>query len=424
MRVLVVITCVFLSEAATFPIRLDRRAEVVAELRMRSPGADFAKPGREAAVAALSLPGGPTHYVTLFAGADSHSYPVFLGELPAGEHVLRVERDPQRSAPGADLQVESVRFLEYRPGDADYLPIAHAPVLYARPDTAGRFSDVPLLVYCERLEEDGRPVLQYTAIFSNEDGGTSTRALMARWGRTTDIEWIYRVYLTPDGRPERAVIQTKDHKEVEFAGQREGRHPLLYVITENNMVGDSGSAAMRYQLAPRLVDLSNASRERVMDEEPVLYRVAAQELEREGKLRAFGSVAGENISDPRNYLYLEMKLATRDAAVGVRVRLQGERRWRASHLGRLDYAIGRSGWVRTTVELPPGATLDRIAEVGLECLLTPRHVNGKEIWPDQGHCRVEQLGQVFRLDAQYKPHRVARLLSAELRAGEMVTFDW
>lgn len=424
MRLLAVISCVFLSEAATFPIRLDRPAEVVAELRMRSPGADFAKPGREAAVAALSLPGSPTHYVTLFGGEDSYAYRVFLGELPAGEHTLRVERDPQRSAPGAGLHVESVRFFRYRPGDADYLAIAHAPVLHARPDTLGRFSDLPLLVYCERLDDDRRPVLQYTVVFSNEDGGTSTRALMARWGRTTDIEWIYRVYLTPDGRPERAVIQTKDHKEVEFAGRREGRHPLLYVITENNMVGDSGSATMRYQLAPRLVDLSDASRERVMDEEPVLYRVAAQELEREGKLRAFGTVAGETISDPRNYLYLEMKPATRDAAVAVRVRLKEERRWRASHLGRLDYAIGRSGWVRTTVELPPGATLDQIAEVGLECLLTPRRVNGKETWPDQGYCRVEQLTRIFRLDAQYKPHGVTRQLSAEMLAGEMVTFDW
>ena len=36
-------------------------------------------------------------------------------------------------------------------------------------------------------------------IWSNEDGGTNTPALMARWGRTTDIEWIYRVVLDRAG---------------------------------------------------------------------------------------------------------------------------------------------------------------------------------------------------------------------------------
>ena len=39
----------------------------------------------------------------------------------------------------------------------------------------------------------GNRTIEYTMIWSNEDGGTNTPALMARWGRTTDIEWIYRV---------------------------------------------------------------------------------------------------------------------------------------------------------------------------------------------------------------------------------------
>ncbi|MCS6954375.1 MAG: hypothetical protein RMK57_12475 [Bryobacterales bacterium] len=421
---LLVAACAVLSHAATFPIRLDRPAEVVAELHMRSPGADFAKPGREAAVATVSVSSKPAHAVVLFAGENLFPYRVFLGELPVGEHMVRVERDASRSAGGAGLEIASARFFPYRPGDADYRVVAHAPVVYARPDTLGRFSDVPLVLYCERFKEAGEEVLQYTILFSNEDGGTPTPALMARWGRTTDIEWVYRVHLTPDGRAGRAAIQTRDHKEVPFAGVREGSHPVLYVITENNMVGDSGPETLRYQLAPWLVDLRDGSRERVMDQEPLLYRVAAQELQREGKLRAFGKVEGEKIGDPRNYLYVEMKLDARDAAAAVRVRLQGERRWRSSHRGRLDYAIGRSGWVRTAVELPPGATPDRIAELGLECLLAPRRVNGTETWPQQGSCRLEQLGRVFWLDADYKPQPVTRRFSTELAAGELVTFDW
>jgi len=108
------------------------------------------------------------------------------------------------------------------PGDPGWAALAHAPILYARANTIGRFDDIPMISYCERLEEDGRPLLQYTVSFSNEDGGTSTRALMARWGRTTDVEYIYRTWLDAAGEVTRATIQAEDHKEVAFRGQREG----------------------------------------------------------------------------------------------------------------------------------------------------------------------------------------------------------
>ena len=387
----------------TIPLRLSRPAELVAELRMRSPGSDWSRAERAAAVVTLRLEGKSPHYVTLFAGPEPRTYAVFLGELAAGEHRLILERDPKWSAPESRFELLSVRFRQLRPGDPDYPLVAHAPVVYARQDTLGRFSDVPLTAYCERLEEGGRRLLQFSMIFSNEDGGTSTRALMARWGRTTDIEYLYRVYLDGAGRPARTTIQTRDHKEVDFQGASEGLHPLLYVVTRNNMVAGEGPATLRYQLAPRLVDLSRASRELVMDEDPVLNRVAAQELRRENKLRPFGTVRAENISDPRNYLYLEMKLDNRDSAAAALVRLEGEDLWRSSNLGRSDYAISRSGWVRTTIELPPGTRPERIAEIGFQCLVIPQKVNGKDLWPEAGLCRLEAVRRCFLLDEDYRP---------------------
>ena len=61
-----------------------------------------------------------------------------------------------------------------------------------------------------------------------------------------------------------------------------------------------------------------------MDEHPIAYRVMAQELKRENKLRPFGAVDGEKASDPRNYLYIEAKVSNRDSAIAVLVRLRGE----------------------------------------------------------------------------------------------------
>jgi len=427
MRTGILLLCCSWAWAETLSIRLSEPAEVLLEMQMSSPGSDFAQPGREAAVARISLPGRPPHYVTLFAGAEMHAYRVFLGELGPGEHHLTVERDKQHSAPGSGLKIGALRWRAVARGDPYYQVLAHAPVIYARADTLGRFSDVPLLAYCERLEEDGRVALQYTVIFSNEDGGTSTRALMARWGRTTDIEFVYRVRLSDGEQPERALIQTRDHKEVEFDGVREGLHPVLYVVTRNNMVAAEGPHTLRYQLAPNLIDLSEHSRELAMDQEPASYRAMTAELEREGKLRPFGSTDGEKISDPRNYLYLEMKVHNQDSALAVLVRLAGEDLWRSSNLGRADYAISRNGWVRTSIELPPGTSATDLSELGFQCLVMPTRVNGKDLWPDGGLCRLEAVGRIFFLHKDFRPgpdvwRGPADLGPVRIPAGQMRVF--
>lgn len=401
--------------AKTIPFRTSQTAEVVAEITMSSPGADWARPGAEAALAVLILDGKPQQHVMLYAGAQARKYRVFLGSLAAGDHTLEVERSERFSAPGAGLEVAGASFTEASPGDP---VLANAPVLFARANTIGKFSDIPLLVYCERLMENSRPLLQYTVVFSNEDGGTSTRALMARWGRTTDIEYVYRVWLDPSGRPARATIQAKDHKEVEYRGPREGAHPLLAPVTNNNMVAPDRATAIRYQLAPIVVDLAAASRELVMDNDPLTYRVAAQELEREGKLRPFGAVDGEKISDPRNYLYIEANIVNRDSRSAFLVRLKGESRWRVSHLGKIEYGIERSGWVRSTIELPPGAAPENVAEFGFECLT-------KEKTP-AGDCRIEEISRLFFLGSDYAPRPSfwkARP-AARVPSGEILTWSF
>ncbi len=350
-----------------FKLNMAEPAEVIADIEPRA--------GADTVPLTITVDGRASQRAWVFTGMRPS---VFLGPLAAGEHTVAVD-------------AESVRFHEVRPGAPDYDVVANAPILYARPDTEDRPSDMPLLVYCERIEGG----LQYTVIFSNEDGGTSTRALMARWGRTADIEYTFRLW---SGR--RGTFQGKDHEELEFGGRREGAHPVLYVSTENNMVSDQGTATVRYQLAPVLVELGEHSRERVVDEHPWIYRVSADELKREEKLRLPGQVDGENISDPRNYLCLEMKLANDATGVAAMVRRTGEPFFRSSSLGRLDYSINRSGWVRTTIELPPGTRTADIGEIALACYMIP---DDKGKWPQLRPCRVEAVSKVFPLGPDYVP---------------------
>jgi CheY-like chemotaxis protein len=372
---------------------VSKTSEILAELDMRGVGTDWAEEGHEARLATLVLDGEPQQQVMLYAGAEQFTYTVFLGKIAAGEHRLDYS--------GQGVELTAARFRE---DSCDVL--ANAPVFYARADTIGKFTDIPLVLYCERLSENGNPFLQYTLIFSNEDGGTSTRALMARWGRTTDVEYVYRAFLNVDGSVRKATIQVEDHKEKEFGGRRDGSHPLLMPVTDNNMIGEVDQPnAIRYQIAPVLADLTGHSREEVMDQHAITYKMMAKELKREGKLRPFGTADGEKVSDPRNYLYFEMQLGRSESSVATLVRIRGNPRWYSSHLGHADFAIrtwkrnsaeSLDGFVRTTVELPPGTKSEQIAEIGFECVVPEKAESDST-------CRVDAVTKCFFLDREYTP---------------------
>lgn len=375
--------------SATFPFQMDVAGEVVAEMDLSANGADWGRAGREGVMVNLSVDDGAKQQVMIFSGDVRYRYRAFLGEIAPGAHVLKLERHPDYSARGVQMQAHGVTFRQYKPADAEYAVVANAPVLFARPNTVGKFTDIPLLTYCEKLADGS---LRYSVIFSNEDGGTSTRALMARWGRATDIEHVYQVWPAT----KRTLIQTKGHNDVEFHGKYEGRHPLLAVATDNNMVSDQGASAVRYQLAPVVVEMGAAAREKVMDENPMTYLIASRELEREGKLRDFGKQEGTKISNPENYLIVEMRVLNKDARVAVLVRLNEEKFFRLSNLGVHDMGIERNGWVRTAIELPPATQPSQVVEIGFQCMPEVKAENG-------GQCRVDGIGKMFFLNAKSTP---------------------
>jgi hypothetical protein len=388
----------FAQERLTFTA--SQTGEVIAELRLSSPNSDWAIRGREAAVAAIRVDDRTVHHVIVYGGPTEMTYRVSLGALTAGEHEMIIERDRTHSAQGSQLSFAGASFHATGEGHADHAIYANAPVLFIRKNTIGRFSDVPLLMYCERLNENGQNVLQYTVLFSNEDGGTSTRALMARWGRTTDIEYIYRVYLDSAGKVARSTVQGRDHKELDYTGKRDGSHPLLMPVTDNNMIEETTDAPLRFQLAPQIVTVNEYSREQIMDDAPAIYLVAAKELQREAKLRPFGDQAGERISDLRNYAHFEYRATHTNSALTVAVHLKDGRAF-SSDLGRLDYAITRDGWVRTTVELPPNTTPLNIAAVELRCMVAPPAKGAS--FAHSGRCQIDRVNKAFFLDLEYKP---------------------
>ena len=385
--------------------RAGARSEALLELTASSPGASWVEPGREAAAVRIFVDGQWQQDLLLYGGAEPFTYRLSLGQVTAGEHVLRIDLNREQTARGlmrAAVDKAVVRLIAE--SEPEFTALAHAPVLFAREDTIGRFSDVPLLMYYETERQGETTIYRYTVIFSNEDGGTQTSGLMARWGRTTDIEWVSEVHLDQRGNVVREIYQGVNHETKDFRGQRVGAHPELLIASVNNNFSDERQSGLRFALAPRPVDLTSASREVVMDRHPWIYRVMAEEMIRENKITPTRTL-GESIIDLRHYLYLDINSTQRNGAViSFAVKLKGDPKWYTSNLGINSYKVERSGYFRTTIPLPAGTAPERIERVAARCDVgTNPRTRDEVIKATTAACDLHAINRVFFLNRQFQP---------------------
>lgn len=385
---------------------------------------DWGTPGAESAVVSVSVDGRYATDLVVFSD-DPVIRRLALGSLAGGEHTLELRLAGDRSPAAATkvklsgLSVDVVRST----GDAG-LALRHAPVLYGRSipvvnvegsGTAygGPFqnavTDTPLLMWHEVLPAatPGHRVLEYSVIWSNEDGGTNSPALMARWGRTTDIEWIYRVEVDAAGNlvPDTAVYQGPNHVTLPFAGTYEGDHPLLQTCTANNMVCDVlVDPQMRFFLAADATRPPDRAREVLMDTNPWTYAVMAAEMVREGRVESPSDASTPALGDQRTYLYIEVDKDTLPpnppagpwVGLAVGVRLAGDPTVYLSDHGVADWSIKRDVPAATTVELPAGTTAADVVEV-----IAFRVPVGS---PDPGSSiTVSDVNRALLLDTAYLP---------------------
>src|SRR5215468_9853645 len=155
--------------------------EVVAPVHAGCGACAWGDAGREAAALRLTLDGTYSQHLLLARGETPAEYRLTLGTLAAGRHRLSIERDRALSAKGAGaatISVDALRALEDR--DAA-LAQSMAPILFARANTVGKFTDLPILMWYEIVPTDRGRQFRYSVIFTNEDGGTATDRLMATW---------------------------------------------------------------------------------------------------------------------------------------------------------------------------------------------------------------------------------------------------
>jgi hypothetical protein len=245
---------------------------------------------------------------------------------------------------------------------------------------------------------------------------------MARWGRATDIEWVYEVRLDAQGTVRAETIQGTRHRIQRFHGKKQADHPLILVASDNNNFSDQGRSQMRLALRPIPFDLSRQSREELMDRNPWTYRIMAEELYREGKI-AEPSHIGHSIADPRHYLYLDAASDQGSTALSFDVKLKGDRKWYPSDLGIDYFKIERSGYFRTTIKIPSGTKLEDIERIAVRCDLAtdPRSREALNKLSSAA-CNVKSVNKIFLLDENFQPgpSLPVNVQPLRLQFGEMV----
>lgn len=385
--------------------QVSAEAEVLLGLTASAPNTSWLEKGREAATATIYVDERYHQDVILFNGARQHTYQLLLGRLQPGEHSYRVELNRQQSAAQATtIEIKDAKLTFIERNQPEFLALAHAPLLYARANTIGKFSDVPLLAYYETERRGSNTLLRYTVIFSNEDGGTQTSALMARWGRTTDIEYVCETELDAQGQVIKTIFQGVNHKDTEFSGKLEAAHPLFLTASDNNNFSDKGESAMRFALRPLPFDLSKASRETVMDVHPWTYRVMADEMAREGKLTNERTL-GLRIADFRHYLFVDANSTLRNGALlSFAVKLKGDPKWYPSDLGIGYYKIDRSGFIRSTIRLPQAIKAQQIERLSVRCDVPGNPRSREEIEKTTAAaCELHSINKVLVMDETTQP---------------------
>jgi hypothetical protein len=410
---------------ASKSVDLTEEAEVGLEIEARSPGASWARKGAEAAALLISVDGAYNQDVLLWAGDESYSYRVMLGRFPKGKHTVAVALNPARSAPAAQrAEIKSLRALPLpnARGEGgsyeDQLALSHSPIIYARANTIDHFTDIPLLMYYEILREAGGDlIVRYTVVFTNEDGGTQTAALMSRWGRATDIEWVYEMRVR-GGKIIAETYQGVQHETKFFKGTRAaGSHPLVADASDNNNFSDLACSAVRFAPLPERARLEAATRESVMDLHPQTYRVMTEELRREGRLSETPSDIN-TIYDPREYLYVEAGSDQENgAAIAFDVRLAGQPKTYSTDMGDARLRIERSGYFRTAVHLPKGTSPATVESVTARCDASPKSTGG-------GRCLHLKFVRILMLDENFVPRPVLAAAQPEtsLALGETKVF--
>jgi hypothetical protein len=388
--------------ARTVSFKARHDGEAIIRFKASAPGVSWATPFKESAVVSVSVDGRRvTDLLVPTSSAIDRS--LALGAVRRGKHKVTFKFTRGN--------VRRVKLSHPRVNESRDPALRYAPVVVGRAlldPNQNAYTDAPLIAWHETTPAPtpGHKFYEYSVVWSNEDGGTDSPALMARWGRTTDIEWIYRVEVDAKGnRVDSGVYQAANHATLKFTGKYQGTHPILQTCTLNNNMCDavSSNATLRFFLDTTSTKPTDRAREVVMDRQPWTYQIMAQEMIREGKIENPSTPTTKAVGDQRTYLFIEFAKTTgtptgtgSGPGVALGIRLKNDPTLYRSDHDEPTWSIERDIPAATTVELPAGTKASDIASI--EAIRRPLGTG------DNGApATVTSINRGFFLDKSYLP---------------------
>ena len=353
---------------------LDEPGEAWAVLTLSAPGTSWLR--AQPAVVALTVDGRDRQEIILAAGAEPTTYQRFLGSLAPGTHRFQLEIHGGLSAPSAqEVVVADIQTGSVKDTDLSALVWRHVPVIHYRALNGpcdSLVTDAPLLLFYRSRETGRTTSLEYHVIFSHEDAGTDPTGLLARWGHTVDIEWVFRVTVDDEARVIAEEYQGPEHATLGYRGQRtKGGHPVLQVATLNGMVTDRPACPYRTALAPVCAQPDAEPREGVLHQFPWIYRVGALEVLRQVPLEVPSSPVSPTAADLRSYLFLQWK-RLRGPVAPLEASARVGHTWHRSAWGRAALAFFQEADAESTaVKMPAGTTEADVTGLAVRMLESP-----------------------------------------------------
>ena len=169
----------------------------------------------------------------MYAGDTLHVYNCSLGFKDSGNHSIQFIFDyiNQVKVPNGFI-LRSIEIINIDSLNVDPDVFTHSPILYGRDLLSWNESthtDIPLLMWHEIAYEGLNKTITYSVIFSNEDSrvGVGLAELMYSYGRTTDIEWLYKVTLDSDGEIINEMYPRSRNQYGNISGSKNGLHQYL-----------------------------------------------------------------------------------------------------------------------------------------------------------------------------------------------------
>jgi hypothetical protein len=219
---------------------------------------------------------------------------------------INLDPNPICTLSGLQAKVISSDFLATADKTTS-VALLNSPYLGIREDQyTNRYTDLPMLMSYRVYPDVKHPAnteIDFIIYYSDEDSGKKASQKSGNdgnYGRSGDIEWVYRIEFDPEWNPVSRVIQTSlhvgpvslgfGHSQENFKGKFIGAHPIIYDATLDNVGADHPKDPSKplvvYQMVPRIrLQLTDDIDEALLMA-PWTYEVSDDEQTAEGKAPA------------------------------------------------------------------------------------------------------------------------------------------